>query len=177
MRSVEPDRPSGAVFVVLAGLFAVPAFSYGMGSFARLGAGVFPLAVSILLGLVGVALILRSFAGEGDKVLPFDLRAMAFIVAGMLFGAFGLNRFGLVVAVPGGAGTRHLVDTDILAALGRRGIVVNIGRGSAIDEDALIRALGSGARSTGSRSLVRRCCQSLMPPSPVRTPRRNHRVV
>ncbi|WP_018431314.1 tripartite tricarboxylate transporter TctB family protein [Hoeflea sp. 108] len=101
MKSVETDRASGAVFVALAGLFAVPAFSYGMGSFARLGAGVFPLAVSILLGLVGVALILRSFAGEGDKVLPFDLRAMVFIVAGMLFGAFGLNRFGLVVAVPG----------------------------------------------------------------------------
>ena len=101
MKSVETDLASGAVFVVLAGLFAVPAFSYGMGSFARLGAGVFPLAVSILLGLVGVALILRSFAGQGDKVLPFDLRAMMFIVAGMLFGAFGLNRFGLVVAVPG----------------------------------------------------------------------------
>jgi lactate dehydrogenase-like 2-hydroxyacid dehydrogenase len=47
----------------------------------------------------------------------------------------------LVVAVPGGAATRHLVDAEILAALGRRGIVINIGRGSAIDEDALIRAL------------------------------------
>lgn len=101
MKSVETDRASGAVFVVLAGLFAAPAIDYGLGTFARLGAGVFPLAVSILLGLVGMALILRSFAGEGDKVLPFDLRAMAFIVAGMLFGAFGLNRFGLVVAVPG----------------------------------------------------------------------------
>ncbi|MBN9346548.1 MAG: 2-hydroxyacid dehydrogenase [Devosia sp.] len=47
----------------------------------------------------------------------------------------------LIVAVPGGAATRHLVDAEVLAALGRRGIVVNIGRGSAIDEDALIKAL------------------------------------
>jgi lactate dehydrogenase-like 2-hydroxyacid dehydrogenase len=51
----------------------------------------------------------------------------------------------LVVAVPGGAGTRHLVNAEILAALGRRGIVVNIGRGSAIDEDALLHALETHA--------------------------------
>jgi lactate dehydrogenase-like 2-hydroxyacid dehydrogenase len=47
----------------------------------------------------------------------------------------------LIVVLPGGDGTRHLVGADTLAALGPRGIVVNIGRGSAIDEDALIRAL------------------------------------
>ncbi len=47
----------------------------------------------------------------------------------------------LVVAVPGGAATRHLVDAKVLEALGKRGIVINIGRGSAIDEDALIHAL------------------------------------
>lgn len=51
----------------------------------------------------------------------------------------------LIVAVPGGAGTRHLVNTEVLAALGRRGLVVNIGRGSAIDEEALIRALETHA--------------------------------
>jgi hypothetical protein len=101
MRPVEADRASGIVFLAVAILFAVPALGYGMGSFARFGAGVFPLVVSALLGLVGTALILRSFKAEGEKVLPFDLRAMAFIVAGMLFGALGLNRFGLVIAVPG----------------------------------------------------------------------------
>lgn len=51
----------------------------------------------------------------------------------------------LVVAVPGGAGTRHMIDAEILAALGRRGMVINIGRGSAIDEEALIQALQAHA--------------------------------
>jgi len=51
----------------------------------------------------------------------------------------------LVVAVPGGAGTRNMVDADILAALGRRGMVINVGRGSAIDEEALIEALETHA--------------------------------
>jgi hydroxypyruvate reductase len=47
----------------------------------------------------------------------------------------------LVVAVPGGAETRHLVDADVLKALGPNGYLVNIARGDVVDEAALIAAL------------------------------------
>lgn len=47
----------------------------------------------------------------------------------------------LIIACPGGESTRHLVDADVLSALGASGIVVNIARGSVIDEAALITAL------------------------------------
>lgn len=50
----------------------------------------------------------------------------------------------LVVACPGGAETKHLVDADVLAALGRKGTIVNIARGSIIDEAALVKALADG---------------------------------
>jgi lactate dehydrogenase-like 2-hydroxyacid dehydrogenase len=50
----------------------------------------------------------------------------------------------LVVACPGGAATRNLVDAAVLRALGPAGIVVNIARGSVIDEAALIAALEAG---------------------------------
>ena len=50
----------------------------------------------------------------------------------------------LALAAPGGAATRHLVDADVLAALPPHGIIVNVGRGSLIDQDALIDALASG---------------------------------
>lgn len=50
----------------------------------------------------------------------------------------------LVVATPGGTGTRHLVDARVLQALGPRGVVVNIARGSVIDTAALAVALRSG---------------------------------
>ena len=51
----------------------------------------------------------------------------------------------LIVAAPGGAATRHLVDAAALDALGRDGVVVNIARGSVIDEVALLTALQSHA--------------------------------
>ena len=50
----------------------------------------------------------------------------------------------LVVATPGGAGTRHLVNAQVLDALGPNGYVVNIARGSVIDTQALAQALQSG---------------------------------
>lgn len=51
----------------------------------------------------------------------------------------------LLVATPGGAGTRHLVDAPVIAALGSQGYVVNIARGSVVDTAALAQALRSGA--------------------------------
>lgn len=50
----------------------------------------------------------------------------------------------LIVAVAGGNGTRHLVSNDVIQALGPFGYLINIARGSAVDEDALTRALQSG---------------------------------
>lgn len=47
----------------------------------------------------------------------------------------------LVVAVPGGPATRHLVDARIIAALGPKGSIINIARGSVIDQAALVAAL------------------------------------
>lgn len=50
----------------------------------------------------------------------------------------------LIVVLPGGAGTHHIVDAEILKALGPNGILINVARGSVVDEDALIAALQSG---------------------------------
>lgn len=47
----------------------------------------------------------------------------------------------LVVIVPGGAETRHLINAEVLRALGPKGILVNVARGSVVDEPALIKAL------------------------------------
>jgi lactate dehydrogenase-like 2-hydroxyacid dehydrogenase len=56
----------------------------------------------------------------------------------------------LVVAVPASPHTRHLVDADVLEALGPDGVLINVARGTVVDEHALIAALRSGTiRSAG----------------------------
>jgi hydroxypyruvate reductase len=47
----------------------------------------------------------------------------------------------LMVAVRAGPDTHHIVDADVLRRLGKEGYVVNISRGSVIDQDALVSAL------------------------------------
>src|SRR5436305_9412145 len=50
----------------------------------------------------------------------------------------------LVVIVPGGAATNKMINADVMKALGPRGVIINVARGSVVDETALIAALKSG---------------------------------
>ena len=47
----------------------------------------------------------------------------------------------LIVITPGGAETKHLINAQVLDALGENGIVINLARGTVIDDAALIKAL------------------------------------
>jgi lactate dehydrogenase-like 2-hydroxyacid dehydrogenase len=50
----------------------------------------------------------------------------------------------LVVATVGGESTRHLIDRAVLRALGSQSFLINISRGSVVDESALVQALQAG---------------------------------
>src|SRR5437773_2209656 len=50
----------------------------------------------------------------------------------------------LMVIVPGGASTNKMINAEVLKALGPRGVLVNVARGSVVDEPALVAALKSG---------------------------------
>ena len=47
----------------------------------------------------------------------------------------------LVVAVPGGDGTKNLIGASVLQALGPKGYLINIARGSVVDQPVLVQAL------------------------------------
>jgi lactate dehydrogenase-like 2-hydroxyacid dehydrogenase len=49
----------------------------------------------------------------------------------------------LICAAPGGAATHHLVNTPVLEALGKAGYLVNVGRGSVVDTEALAQSLNT----------------------------------
>jgi lactate dehydrogenase-like 2-hydroxyacid dehydrogenase len=105
-----------------------------------LGLGRIGMAIARRLDAMKVRVVYHSRRARADA--PYrhydDLRAMAADVDV------------LMVVVPGTAATRHLVNADVLEALGPDGILVNVGRGSVVDEAALVSALKAGTiRSAG----------------------------
>ncbi len=50
----------------------------------------------------------------------------------------------LVASCPGGSETRHLINQEVMLALGSEGILINVARGSVVDEPALVEALKQG---------------------------------
>src|ERR1700752_1189500 len=50
----------------------------------------------------------------------------------------------LIVIVPGGASTNKMINAEVMKALGPRGVIINVARGSVVDEQALVAALKSG---------------------------------
>lgn len=50
----------------------------------------------------------------------------------------------LMVICPGGAATRHIVNAEVMHALGPKGTLINVARGSVVDEAALVKALAEG---------------------------------
>lgn len=98
------------------------------------------------MGRVGQA-IARRATGFSMQVKYFDRSEHAELPYGFVSNLIGLARESdyLVAACPGGASTYHIVDGNVLAALGPQGFFVNVARGSVVHTEELIQALQSGA--------------------------------
>jgi lactate dehydrogenase-like 2-hydroxyacid dehydrogenase len=93
-------------------------------------------------GRIGQAVAARAGA-FGMQVRYFQPRAIEGAAAersGSLLELAQASDY-LVVCAPGGPATRHVIDAQVLAALGPEGTLVNIARGSLVDQEALIAAL------------------------------------
>ncbi|WP_028355801.1 2-hydroxyacid dehydrogenase [Bordetella petrii] len=115
--------------------------------------GSIPLGIRVSgkkLGIVGLGRIGQAIARRGDgfdmQVRYHNRRERSDVPYGYEASLVELARWAdfLVVATVGGAGTRHLVDSAVIEALGPKGVIVNIARGPVIDEQALVAALESG---------------------------------
>ncbi|QIK80054.1 2-hydroxyacid dehydrogenase [Sphingomonas piscis] len=115
--------------------------------------GAFPLSPSLRgrrVGIVGMGNIGRAIAqrlagfdveiayharsAKPDLTLPYHSSVVALAQASDV----------LIAIVPGGEETRHLIGAEVLKALGPDGVLINVARGSVVDEQALITALQSG---------------------------------
>ena len=103
------------------------------------------------LGIVGMGRIGQAVAERArgfSMAVGYHNRRPAEGAGGLAFFAslHGLAEWAdyLVLTVAGGADTRHLVGREVLDALGPRGFLINVARGSVVDEAALTEALSSG---------------------------------
>jgi hydroxypyruvate reductase len=110
----------------------------------------FPLATQVSgkrLGIVGLGRIGRVVAkragGFDMEVRYHNRRVVNDVPYGYEPTLAGLAQWAdfLVVISAGGAATRHLVNAQVLEALGPEGFLVNVSRGSVVDEEALVQAL------------------------------------
>ena len=79
-----------------------------------------------------------AYASRSPKTLDFPAEAKDSLLA--LAAAVDV----MVLAVPGGAETHHLINAEVLAAMQPHAMLVNIARGNVVEEAALIDALQSG---------------------------------
>ena len=97
------------------------------------------------LGRIGLAIAQRA-SGFGMSI-AYTTRTPRKDVAYPYYpsaAALAANVDFLMVITPGGAGTKGLIDAKVLAALGKDGYLINVARGSVVDETALVAALESG---------------------------------
>jgi lactate dehydrogenase-like 2-hydroxyacid dehydrogenase len=94
------------------------------------------------MGRVGAA-VAKRLAAFDCEVAYFDLCKRADLPYEFLSDLVELARRSefLVVTLAGGESTKGLINTSILDALGPDGVLVNVSRGSTVDETALVRAL------------------------------------
>ncbi|MEJ1992372.1 MAG: D-glycerate dehydrogenase [Maritimibacter sp.] len=99
------------------------------------------------MGRIGQAIARRCHYGFGMQVLFYNRspRALDFPATQIadIVDLAGQVDF-LVLAVPGGAETHHLINASVLAAMQPQAMLINIARGDVVDEAALISALSSG---------------------------------
>lgn len=115
--------------------------------------GRFPLATRVSgkrLGIVGLGRIGREVArraGGFDMAIRYtNRRPLADLPDTFEPDLLALARWAdfLMVVTPGGAETRHLISREVMRALGPDGLLINVARGSVVDEQALVAALQAG---------------------------------
>lgn len=102
------------------------------------------------IGIVGMGRIGQAIARKlqpFDPVLKYHTRSPKDVpyeyVADLVDMASQCDA--LIVITPGGPATHHLINEEVLNALGPDGVLVNVARGSVVDETAMIEALETGA--------------------------------
>ena len=109
------------MFLAFAAVAVLAARGYAMGAAGRMGPGYFPFALGILLGVLGLIIVGRSFlAGGGERVAalhwrPLVMLACAVVVFGLLIERLGLVVTLIVVVAVAAAASRESRPLEVAA--------------------------------------------------------------
>jgi len=104
------------------------------------------------VGIVGMGRIGQAVARRCHYGFSMDVKYFSRSVKSVAYPAEHINDLKrlvaavdvVVIAVPGGDDTQHLINADVLTAMQPHAYLINIARGNIVDESALIEALQAG---------------------------------
>ncbi len=104
------------------------------------------------VGIVGMGRIGQAVARRSHYGFSMDVKYFSRSVKSVAYPAEHFNDLKrlvaavdvVVIAVPGGDDTQHLINADVLAAMQPHAFLINIARGNIVEEAALIEALQAG---------------------------------
>ena len=90
------DFWSGVMFASIGFAFAiiVKVYEYPMGTSSRMGAGYFPFVLGIIMGVIGIVILIQSFASAGPPISKFAWKPLFWILGGVVL-------FGLIAKIAG----------------------------------------------------------------------------
>ena len=119
------DFWSGVMFMAIGIAFAaiVKYYEYPMGSSSRMGPGYFPFVLGIIMSLLGIAIVIESFATEGPPISKFAWKPLFWILGAVVlfgliakFAGLALSIIALVVISAYGGG-EFKVKEAVIASL------------------------------------------------------------
>ena len=129
LRRALPDIVAGFIFIAFGSFFALGALDYDLGTFFRMGPGLFPLLLGLSLVLIGAIVVGSGFVGDEDErtigALPW--RGIVLIPAAFVFFGLTVRGLGVVPAVFAATLLAGLASTRIqplMAALIAAGLTV-----------------------------------------------------
>jgi hypothetical protein len=97
----KEDFASGLMFIAFGAFFAILARSYQMGTPAKMGSGYFPFWLGVVLILLGLFVLIKSFAADMEESSfgKWDWKTLIWITGSVLLFAIVLDYVGLIISI------------------------------------------------------------------------------
>ena len=121
----QRDFGAGIMYMVIGLFFAIIATQYQMGTAAKMGPGYLPFYLGILMTLLGLLVLVKSFSATAaiEKIPKFNWRIIAQITGSVVLYGLLLPRLGFLVAVV----TLVLVSASASKEFTWKGSLINAG--------------------------------------------------